>query len=199
MAAATSPEGEALERRLIELTETGLPLVSHPYHALADQLGVTAGEVMETFRRMQASGVVRRIAAVPNHYRLGFHGNGMSVWDIPDEAVREAGREVGALDDVSHCYIRPRALPDWPYNLFAMVHGRDRDAVFEQVTRIADMLGARVRSYDVLFSTEVLKKTGFRSASAGVEERFIRSGGANAEDAGARRREVCVNPAALKR
>ncbi|WP_241546817.1 siroheme decarboxylase subunit beta [Thiohalobacter thiocyanaticus] len=157
-----------LERRLIELTQAGLPLVPHPYHALADQLGVTADEVMATFRAMQARGVVRRIAAVPNHYRLGFRGNGMSVWDIPDALVREVGREVGALDFVSHCYIRPRALPDWPYNLFAMVHGRNRDAVHEQVAQIAGMLGERVRSYDVLFSTEVLKKTGFRASAHSV-------------------------------
>lgn len=166
LAIATPLDDGELERRLIELTQAGLPLMARPYHALADQLGVTAGEVMAAFHRMQASGAVRRIAAVPNHYRLGFHGNGMSVWDIPDEQVRELGREVGALDCVSHCYIRPRALPDWPYNLFAMVHGRDRDAVHEQVEAIAEMLGGRVRSHDVLFSTEVLKKTGFRYASS---------------------------------
>ena len=166
-----------LERRLIELTQAGLPLVPHPYHQLADQLGVSAETVMAAFRAMQARGVVRRIAAVPNHYRLGFRGNGMSVWDIPDEQVRAAGREIGALDCVSHCYIRPRALPDWPYNLFAMVHGRDRDAVHDQVAKIAAMLGGRMRGYDVLFSTEVLKKTGFRSAATRTQ-RPQRRGGA---------------------
>ncbi|BAZ92870.1 protein NirH [Thiohalobacter sp. COW1] len=171
LAATVSPDDAALERRLIELTQQGLPLVPHPYHQLADRLDVTAGEVMEAFRRMQASGVVRRIAAVPNHYRLGFRGNGMSVWDIPDGLVREAGREIGALDFVSHCYIRPRALPDWPYNLFAMVHGRNHDAVYDQVARIADMLGERVQHYDVLFSTEVLKKTGYRSAATKTQRR----------------------------
>ena len=169
-AVAPKTDNAALERRLIELTQAGRPLVPHPYHQLADQLGVSAETVMAAFRSMQARGVVRRIAAVPNHYRLGFRGNGMSVWDIPDEQARAAGREIGALDCVSHCYIRPRALPDWPYNLFAMVHGRDRNAVHDQVARITAMLGARVRRFDVLFSTEVLKKTGFRSTSAGVAE-----------------------------
>lgn len=165
MAKTTVLDSEALEHRLIELTQVGLPLVPRPYHQLAEQLGVPADAVMAAFRRMQANGVVRRIAAVPNHYRLGFRGNGMSVWDIPDELVRAAGREIGALDAVSHCYIRPRVLPEWPYNLFAMVHGRDRAAVHEQVAQIAAMLGERVRHHDVLFSTEVLKKTGFRSAA----------------------------------
>lgn len=176
LATATPIDGETLEQRLIELTQAGLPLVPHPYHELADQLGVTAEAVMAAFRAMQARGVVRRIAAVPNHYRLGFRGNGMSVWDIPDDQVRALGREIGALDCVSHCYIRPRALPDWPYNLFAMVHGHDRDAVYEQVAQIADMLGGRVRRHDVLFSTEVLKKTGFRSAATQTQRPQRRGG-----------------------
>lgn len=165
--AISPPDTAELDRRLIELTQTGLPLVPRPYQALAEELGVTAEQVMGRFRRMQETGMVRRIAAVPNHYRLGYRGNGMSVWDIPDWLVREVGQEVGALDCVSHCYIRPRALPEWPYNLFAMVHGRDRDAVFDQVADIAAMLGERVVRYDVLFSTEVLKKTGFRVSGAG--------------------------------
>lgn len=160
--AITPSDTAELDRRLVELTQGGLPLVSRPYQALANELGVTSEEVMERFRFMQSAGIVRRIAAVPNHYRLGYRGNGMSVWDIPDDLAHEVGREVGALDCVSHCYIRPRALPDWPYNLFAMVHGRDRDAVYDQVAEIAGLLGERVLRYDVLFSTEVLKKTGFR-------------------------------------
>ena len=176
LATTGSREDEALERRLIELTQSGLPLVPQPYHQLAEQLGVSAEAVMAAFRAMQARGVVRRIAAVPNHYRLGFRGNGMSVWDIADEQVREVGREIGALDSVSHCYIRPRALPDWPYNLFAMVHGRDRDAVFDQVAQIAELLGDRVRQFDVLFSTEVLKKTGYRSAATQTQRSQRRRG-----------------------
>ena len=123
---------------------------------------LSADEVMDRLRRMQANGVIRRIGAVPNHYKLGFKGNGMSVWDVPDAQVRELGRLIGALDFVSHCYHRPRHLPHWPYNLFAMVHGHDRAEVMMKVGRIADLLGDAVRSHDVLFSTRILKKTGLR-------------------------------------
>ena len=154
-----------LDRRIIAATQTGLPLVSRPYHALAETLGVAADEVMDRLRRMQERGVVRRIGAVPNHYAVGWTANGMSVWDVEDARIAELGPQVGALDFVSHCYRRPRHLPLWPYNLFAMVHGRSRDEVEDKVARIADLLGSAARGHEVLYSTRILKKTGLRIAA----------------------------------
>ena len=118
-----------IDRRIIVATQEGLPRVPRPYHAIAVQVGASADEVMARLRRMLEAGAIRRIGAVPNHYALGYRANGMSVWDVPNERVRELGQKIGALDFVSHCYHRPRHLPDWPYNLFAMVHGRDRAEV----------------------------------------------------------------------
>ena len=154
-----------LDRRIIAATQSGLPLVPRPYHALAETLGVPAQEVMERLRRMRERGVVRRIGAVPNHYALGWTANGMSVWDVADSRVADLGPRVGALDFVSHCYRRPRHLPFWPYNLFAMVHGRGRDEVEEKVARIAALLGPASRAHEVLYSTRILKKTGLRIAA----------------------------------
>ena len=111
---------------------------------------------------MQATGIIRRIAVIPNHYRIGYQANGMSVWDVPDERIAELGDRVGALDFVSHCYHRPRRLPAWPYNLFAMVHGRERDEVEDKVQAIAELLGEAARAHEVLYSTRILKKTGLR-------------------------------------
>jgi DNA-binding Lrp family transcriptional regulator len=88
----------------------------------------------------------------------------MSVWDVPDEAVEEIGTTVGALDFVTHCYERPRHPPVWTYNLFAMVHGRSRDEVFDKVDEIRALIGPELRGHDVLFSTRILKKTGLRIA-----------------------------------
>lgn len=152
------------DRRIIAATQSGLPLVPRPYHAVAEQLGLDPAEVMQRFRRLLAVGVVRRIAAVPNHYALGYKANGMSVWNVPDERMREIGKKIGALDFVSHCYHRPRILPEWPYNLFAMVHGRDRAAVEGQVGAIAALLGSDDCGHAVLYSTRILKKTGLRLA-----------------------------------
>ena len=111
---------------------------------------------------MLAAGLIRRIGAVPNHYRLGFTANGMSVWDVDDAAVDRLGAMVGALPGVSHCYRRPRHLPDWPYNLFAMLHGSSREEVVAEAEHIAALLGSRCRARDILFSTRILKKTGLR-------------------------------------
>jgi siroheme decarboxylase len=155
---------DAIDRRIVQATQAGLPLCARPYHALAEQLGLDADEVTARMRRMLAAGIIRRIGAVPNHYRLGYRANGMSVWDVPDERISELGHKVGVLPFVSHCYRRPRRLPEWPYNLFAMIHGRTRDEVEAQVTEIAALLGDATRRHDVLYSTRILKKTGLRLA-----------------------------------
>jgi DNA-binding Lrp family transcriptional regulator len=153
---------DSIDRRIVQATQAGLPLCARPYHAIAEQLGLDPDTLMARMRRMLAAGIIRRIAAVPNHYRLGYGANGMSVWDVPDERISELGRKVGALPFVSHCYRRPRRLPAWPYNLFAMVHGRTRDEVDGQVAEIAALLGAAARRHDVLYSTRILKKSGLR-------------------------------------
>ena len=151
-----------IDQRLIRLTQNGLPLVREPYRELAEQLSLDAAEVCARFERLLASGVVRRIGVVPNHYRLGYTANGMSVWDVPDEQVDDLGRRIGALPFVSHCYHRPRHLPEWPYNLFAMVHGRSKNETESKIARIAAMLGNANRGHSVLYSTQILKKTGLR-------------------------------------
>ena len=153
---------DEVNRQIIQATQSGLPLVSRPYHDIAEGLGITASEVISRMKAMQQAGIIRRIAAVPNHYALGYKGNGMSVWDVPSELVNELGNKVGALDFVSHCYHRPRFLPDWPYNLFAMVHAHNREEALLLVDMIAKLLGEHDRGHDVLFSKRILKKTGMR-------------------------------------
>ncbi len=154
--------GEDVDRAIVRAAQAGLPRVPRPYHAIAEALGVAPETVIERMRAMLASGAIRRIGAVPNHYRLGWTANGMTVWDVDDARVDELGVRIGALPGVSHCYRRPRRLPAWRYNLFAMVHGRDRTECELQVREIAALLGHAVRAHDVLYSTRVLKKTGLR-------------------------------------
>ena len=151
-----------LDRALIVATQGGLPLVARPYHAIAEQLGLSADEVMRRLRNMLDSGVIRRIGAVPNHYAIGWTANGMTVWDVADDAVDALGERIGQLDFVTHCYRRPRALPAWPYNLFAMVHGASRDECAAKADEIRTLLGAACRGSDILYSTRILKKSGLR-------------------------------------
>ena len=153
---------DPINRRIIVATQGGLPLTSMPYHAIARQLGLQAEEVMQRMQRMLETGVIRRIGAVPNHYALGYKANGMSVWEVAEAQIDQLGQRVGQLEFVSHCYRRPQHLPDWPYNLFAMVHGHDQGEVEEKVRRIAEVLGVAARSHEILYSTCILKKTGLR-------------------------------------
>lgn len=155
---------DAEDYRLVLATQAGLPLVPRPYDALAEALGMSAEEVKARLQRMLDRGLIRRIGVVPNHYAIGYTANGMSVWDVDDDTVDALGAKVGALDFVTHCYRRLRHLPDWPYNLFAMVHGRDRAEVERKVQTIAALLGDACRGQDVLYSSGILKKTGLRLA-----------------------------------
>jgi DNA-binding Lrp family transcriptional regulator len=150
------------DRALIAATQSGLPLVPRPYDAVGERLGVSGLQVRERLAQMLESGLVRRIGAVPNHYRLGFTANGMSVWDVDDTQVDIFGERIGQLPGVSHCYRRPRRLPDWPYNLFAMLHGRSRAEVEQQAVQLQELLGTACRGHDILYSTAILKKTGLR-------------------------------------
>jgi len=116
---------------------------------------------------LRERGVIRRIGAAPNHYALGLTANGMTVWDVEDDAAHRLGAAVGALDCVTHCYLRPRVPPDWRYNLFAMVHGQSRAEVETKRAEIAALLGPACRASDILYSTRILKKTGLRLAAQG--------------------------------
>jgi DNA-binding Lrp family transcriptional regulator len=153
---------DSTDRRLVVATQAGLPLVARPYAALAAALGLSEDEVLARLRSMLQQGIIRRIGAVPNHFRLGYRANGMSVWDVDDADVDRLGAQVGALPFVTHCYRRPRRPPLWPYNLFAMVHGHDRTQVQAKLAQIADHLGTACRASDVLYSRRILKKTGLR-------------------------------------
>jgi len=153
---------DTLDRALIAATQAGLPLQPEPFAELAGRIDSDTETVITRLQGLLDSGAIRRIGAVPNHYRLGLRGNGMSVWNIDDAEVDALGERIGALDCVSHCYCRPRRLPLWPYNLFAMVHGRDRDEALAAAARVEDLVAGHSRGHRILFSEAILKKTGLR-------------------------------------
>jgi siroheme decarboxylase len=155
---------DAADRRIVQATQGGLPLEPRPYHAVAEVAGLGPAEVMTRTERMLTEGAIRRIGAVPNHYALGYRANGMAVWDVDDAQADALGARIAALGLSSHCYRRPRHPPHWPYNLFTMVHGRERAEALRAVEAIAAVLGPAARAREVLFSTRILKKTGLRLA-----------------------------------
>ncbi len=153
---------DPIDLALISATQSGLPLVPRPYHSVAEKIGIPAEEVMARLTSMLENGAIRRIGLVPNHYALGYRANGMSVWDVADDRVDELGERIGHLNFVSHCYRRPRCPPHWPYNLFAMLHGKSREEVTAYAEEIRVLLGKASRASDILYSQGILKKTGLR-------------------------------------
>lgn len=153
---------------LIEVIQQGLPLVSRPYQEIAQRLGWTEELVIDKLGNMVDSGIIKRLGIVVRHHELGYRANAMVVWDVPDKEIDKLGVMLGKQDCVTLCYQRPRRLPDWPYNLFCMVHGRDRDEVMECIANMADGLGMDHMPHSVLFSGKRFKQRGarYRNTSA---------------------------------
>ena len=143
---------------LVAALTDGLAPTPRPF---AD-LGLAEDEAIARIGAMVAGGVIRRFGVVVRHHELGYRANAMAVWDVPDETVSEVGRRLAAEPAVTLCYRRPRRLPDWPYTLFCMIHGRDRAAVEAGIAAIRDRAGIGDLPHAVLFSTRRFKQTGAR-------------------------------------
>jgi len=146
-------------KQLVRLLQENLPDSHKPFDEIADKLGWSVGRVLEQIEDWLAAGVIRRLGAVVRHQRLGFRANGMAVLDVPEDREDEIGAILARRSEISHCYCRPR-LPDFPYGLFAMVHGRDRQEVRDLVASLAGEL--KIDNYDVLFSTTEYKKVSMK-------------------------------------
>ena len=151
-----------IDRALVVATQEGLPVSERPYQIIGDEVGISEDEVICRLEKMLEHKVIRRIAVIPNHYRIGFKANGMTVWNVKDEDIKELGRQIGELPYVSHCYQRPRHEPYWSYNLFAMVHGTERAQVEERAEKLKAILGDACLGNEILYSSKILKKTGMR-------------------------------------
>jgi siroheme decarboxylase len=148
------------ERQLITVLQHGLPLVSRPYAAIAEQIGSTEQEVIHYIAGMQQRGDIKRFGVVVRHRKLGYQANGMVVWDIPDDRVDDLGNCFGKFEFVNLSYRRPRRLPDWPYNLFCMIHGHDREDVMRNLAHMIESCHVGDMPHAILFSTECYKQRG---------------------------------------
>lgn len=155
-----SPILSTEDQPLLAAIQGGLPLVSHPYAAVAAQIGWSEAAVIQRIEELQEGGIIKRLGVVVRHRELGYRANAMVVWDVPDEEVAELGRCLSGFEFVTLCYRRPRHLPQWPYNLFCMIHGRDREAVLEKFRFIIDSCGLENIPKAVLFSRRRFKQRG---------------------------------------
>ncbi|MBW7900796.1 MAG: Lrp/AsnC family transcriptional regulator [Rhodocyclaceae bacterium] len=155
---------EELERRLVMALQEGLPFFIRPFQALAQRVGCDEVEVLERVRRWCDEGIIKRFGVVVRHHELGFRANAMLVHDIPDDAVERIGNALAQAEGVTLCYRRPRVLPDWPYNLFCMLHGQARADVEARIAALRETLGLGAYAHEILFSLTRFKQTGARYA-----------------------------------
>jgi DNA-binding Lrp family transcriptional regulator len=155
------PLGER-DLRLLGAIRDGLPLVSRPYASIGAALGLSEDEVIGTIRRLIADGVIKRFGVIVRHHELGYRANAMVVWDVPDRDVGEIGRLMATFPFVTLCYRRPRRLPDWPYNLFCMIHAKDRGEARAHVGDLVSDLDLGDIPHEILFSRRRFKQRGAR-------------------------------------
>ena len=158
--ASTPVELSAADRALFAALQPGLPLVNRPYQLLARQLGLSERTVLERLGYWLERGVIKRLGVIVRHRALGYRANAMVVWDVPDAEVGMAGQALAAEAGVNLCYRRPRRLPHWPYNLFCMMHGRQREQVLKRIEQVRIDQGLAACPHAVLFSTRCFRQRG---------------------------------------
>ena len=144
-----------LHHRVIALSQNDIPIVSEPFKAIVDELGIRYDEFFAILNELQDAGVMRRFAGILNHRKAGFNANAMVVWDVDEEKGEEIGKKAAEFSAVSHCYLRPK-YPNWPYNLFTMVHGKTTEETNSIIREMADEIEHFARR--PLYSTREFKK-----------------------------------------
>jgi DNA-binding Lrp family transcriptional regulator len=149
-----------LDLRVQRALQDGLPIVEQPYLSLAHTLGATEAAVVDSIKRLQQGGMIKRFGMVVRHRELGYRANAMVVWDVADDQVAAMGSLLGSEDCVTLSYRRPRRGEDWPYNLFCMIHGKSRDTVLKQLQDIIQRHSLQHLQHQVLFSQHCFKQKG---------------------------------------
>lgn len=156
------PDRDSLDLALISAIQAGLPLCPYPYAEIGKRIGMDEAEVILRLERMQEKKLIKRMGVVVRHRELGYRANAMVVWDIPDEQIQMSGRCISQLQFVTLCYQRPRRLPDWRYNLFCMIHGKNRTEVLTKIEFLKQQCALEKIPNQVLFSRRCFKQRGAR-------------------------------------
>jgi len=151
---------DTIDRRLIAILQGGLARVSRPYALIGQQLDISEDEVIVRLSRLKKLGLIKRLGVIVNHRKLGYRSNAMVVFDVPDDLVTQIAEHVSQLSFVNLCYLRPRRGQQWPYNLYCMIHGKNREQVFQQLDHLIESCGLLQISHEVLFSKQCFKQRG---------------------------------------
>ncbi len=162
----TGPAVTAADRRLLQVLENGLPVSPRPFATIGRRIGASENAVVARLQKLIGTGVIKRFGLIVRHHELGFTANAMVVWDVAKTDIDRIGEMFAGVPFVTLCYRRDRRPPDWPYNLFCMIHGRDRGTVLRQVEELKNLVKAETPPMDVLFSTRRFKQRGARLSAA---------------------------------
>ena len=149
-----------IDLRLIATVQGGLPIAPRPYAAIGERLALSEAEVIERLQVLKTLGLIKRWGVVVRHRRLGYRANAMIVIDVPDASVDEIGARVSRQRCVNLCYRRPRQTPNWPYNLYCMIHGKSRETVLQQWNELRQVCELQDYTFEVLFSRRCFKQRG---------------------------------------
>ena len=144
------------DKKIIREIQTDLPISERPFYDIAQKLDIEEEELLKRIQEFIDKGYIRRFGATLRHRRVGINANAMSIWVVPEMDVDRVGKIMASFKEVTHCYER-HTLPDWKYNLYAMIHAKTKEECLEIVARISEKTG--MKEYKLLYSTEEFKKT----------------------------------------
>jgi DNA-binding Lrp family transcriptional regulator len=147
---------DEIDHKLLACMEKGIALNNQPFNEIALQIGITPEEVVTRLRNLKAEGVIRRFGASIKPNNIGFSANALVAWKVPENRVQEIGAYLSKYQEISHCYERKTVLGRWDFNLYTVIHGREREVVQRTVKEISE--GIAINEYKILYSTKNLKR-----------------------------------------
>jgi siroheme decarboxylase len=150
---------DGIEQELIAIIQNGLPISNRPYAEISQQLSLTEDEVINRISDLKERGLFKRFGVVVRHHELGYRENAMIIWNVPDYQVQDIAKRIKSYPFITLCYRRARQLPEWPYNLYCMIHGKSRKNVMLLIQAMIDENHWQNIPQDVLFSKRRFKQT----------------------------------------
>lgn len=148
---------DEIDLKILSEIEKGIPLTPEPFQDIADVIGITQQEVTSRITKLQESGIIRRFGASIKPRMVGLSANALIAWKVPENRLQEVGNFLSTFKEVTHCYAR-KAIPEkWEYNLYTVLHARERETIEKLVKKFSDAIA--INAYVILFSTRELKKT----------------------------------------
>lgn len=150
---------DALDKKIVQAMQDEFPLVEEPYREIAERIGITEEKLIDRLTRYKRAGQIRKMGAVLRHREVGFSSNVLCVWIVPENRMEEVATLMAANPSISHCYDR-NTLPDWPYNVYTMIHAHSREECDQIAQKIA--LQNNLPKPAMLYSVKEWKKTSMR-------------------------------------